>query len=95
MCSLSSGGIAPLLSVEEADSFCRQRRECLLNTDEDTTHTTHTQCLCGMCLCSVCGCVGYIYTERGKGNAQARDKAKTEAKGRGATTKARVRASSL
>ena len=93
MCSLSSGGIVPLLSVEEADSFCRQRRECLLNTVEDTTHTGHTLLVCYVSV--LCVLVWCIYTERGKGNPKARDKAKTEAKGRGATTKARVRASSL
>ena len=87
MCSLHRGGSAALLYVEEADSFCRQRRECLLNTDEDTTHTTHTHCLCVMCLCCVCLCGVYIYTERGKGHAKARDEAKTEAKGRRATAK--------
>ena len=34
MCSLHRGESVPLPSVEEADSFSRQRRECLLYTEE-------------------------------------------------------------
>ena len=34
MCSPHRGESVPLLSVEEADSFSRQKRECLLDTEE-------------------------------------------------------------
>ena len=34
MYALHRGESVPLLSVEEADSFSRQRRECLLYTEE-------------------------------------------------------------
>ena len=71
MCALSSGGIVPLLSVEEADSFCRERRECLLNTDEDTTHTTHTLLVYSVSVLCLCLCGLYIQRERkGKCNGK-------------------------